>query len=121
MHAKEIVQKIEAEAEMFAIIVPENLSALKNGGRISSTAAALENMLKIVPVLKVANGANDVETKVRTISKAHKVAMEVVTNVENKDDLTINGTGTLNMTSNHKDGICSKDDLKILNANISMY
>ncbi len=43
-------------------------------------------MLKIVPVLKVENGAIDVETKVRTSKKAYQVAMEHVANVENKDD-----------------------------------
>ena len=81
-----IKDKVEKEASMFAIIVPENLTYLKRGGRISPAAAALGNMLKIVPVLKVENGAIDVETKVRTTKKAYQVAMEHVANVENKDD-----------------------------------
>lgn len=81
-----IKDKIEQEASMFAIIVPENLTYLKRGGRISPAAAALGNMLKIVPILKVENGAIDVESKVRTTKKAYQVAMEHVANVENRDD-----------------------------------
>ncbi len=35
-------------------------------------------------------------------------------------DLIINGTGTLNITSNYKDGIVSKDGLKLIDANINI-
>ncbi|MCI5773349.1 MAG: DegV family protein [Erysipelotrichaceae bacterium] len=84
--SKMIKEKVEKEAELFAIIVPEDLVYLKRGGRISNAAAMLGNLLKIVPVLKVENGAIDVQTKVRTVSKAHQVAMETVADVENKDD-----------------------------------
>lgn len=34
-----------------------------------------------------------------------------------KDDLTINGTGTLNVTGNYDNGIVSKDDLRIMEGN----
>ncbi|MFZ7134587.1 MAG: carbohydrate-binding domain-containing protein [Eubacteriales bacterium] len=34
-----------------------------------------------------------------------------------KDDLTINGTGSLNVNENYKDGIASKDELKIVSGN----
>lgn len=37
-----------------------------------------------------------------------------------KDDLTINGTGNLIITANYADGIVSKDDLKIINGNITI-
>jgi hypothetical protein len=37
-----------------------------------------------------------------------------------KDDLTINGNGTLTVKANYKDGICSKDDLKIMSGNINV-
>lgn len=83
---EQIMHKVEKEAELFAIIVPEDLVYLKRGGRISNAAAMLGNLLKIVPVLKVENGAIDVQTKVRTISKAYQVAMNTVADVENKDD-----------------------------------
>lgn len=37
-----------------------------------------------------------------------------------KEDLTINGSGTLNVTSNYMDGIVSKDDLLIVNGIINV-
>ena len=37
-----------------------------------------------------------------------------------KDDLTIKGTGSLNVTANYNNGISSKDDLKITGGNISV-
>ncbi len=37
-----------------------------------------------------------------------------------KDDLTINGTGTLNVYANCNNGITSKDDLKIISGNITV-
>ena len=37
-----------------------------------------------------------------------------------KDDLTINGTGTLTVKANYKDGISCKDDLKIMSGNINV-
>lgn len=35
--------------------------------------------------------------------------------IYSKDDLILDGTGTLNINSNYQDGIVSKDDLKIIN------
>ncbi len=40
--------------------------------------------------------------------------------VYSKDDLTINGTGTLNVIANYNNGIVSKDDLKVTGGNISV-
>lgn len=37
-----------------------------------------------------------------------------------KDDLTINGNGTLNISANYLDGIVCKDDLKIVSGNINI-
>lgn len=37
-----------------------------------------------------------------------------------QDDLTINGTGKLTITANYKDGITSKDDLKIVDGTLSI-
>lgn len=75
--AKEIKRKIEEESEMFAILIPENLTALKNGGRISPAAAALGGLLKIHPLLKVEHGGIDVQDKVRTIHKAYREGIKV--------------------------------------------
>lgn len=73
----EVKKKLE-EGEMFAILIPENLQTLKNGGRISPAAAALGGLLKIHPLLKVENGAIDVEGKVRTIKKAYQEGVQRV-------------------------------------------
>lgn len=82
----EIKRKIEEEGELFAILIPENLNALKNGGRISPAAAALAGLLKIHPLLKVENGAIDVQDKVRTLSKAYKAGIEACVKDINPDD-----------------------------------
>lgn len=37
-----------------------------------------------------------------------------------KDDLSINGTGTLNVYANYNNGICTKDDLKIISGTINV-
>ena len=76
----EIKRKIEEEGELFAILIPENLNALKNGGRISPAAAALAGLLKIHPLLKVENGAIDVQ------SKAYKAGIEACVKDINTDD-----------------------------------
>lgn len=76
---EEIKQKIEQEGELFAILIPKNLTALKNGGRISPAAAALAGMLKIHPLLKVEKGSIDVQDKVRTAQRAYKAGIECVT------------------------------------------
>ncbi|MEG0240717.1 DegV family protein [Anaerorhabdus sp.] len=83
---EEMKNKIENEIYMFACIVPETLTYLKNGGRISPAAAALGNLLKIIPILKVEDGYIDVSDKVRTTRKAYQAALEKVINVPNKED-----------------------------------
>ena len=40
--------------------------------------------------------------------------------VFSKDDLTINGSGSLTVTANYNNGIASKDDLKITGGNITV-
>lgn len=75
---EEIKFKIENESELFAILIPETLQTLKNGGRISAGALALANLLKIQPLLKVEEGAIDVVDKVRTLKKAYKVGLDIV-------------------------------------------
>lgn len=73
---EQIKQKFEEEGELYAILIPKNLTALKNGGRISPAAAALGGLLKIHPLLKVEQGAIDVQDKVRTLSKAYKAGID---------------------------------------------
>ncbi|MDD6467551.1 MAG: DegV family protein [Erysipelotrichaceae bacterium] len=84
--SKQIKEIIESQAEMWACLMPQDLNALKRGGRISPAVAALGNLLKIVPLLKVENGAIDVQEKVRTHKKAYDRAIQICTEMENKDD-----------------------------------
>lgn len=75
----EVKQKIETESSLYAILIPENMNALKNGGRVSPAAAAIAGMLKICPLLAVENGAIDLADKVRTLKKAYKQGMTNIT------------------------------------------
>ena len=49
--------------------VPENLTALKNGGRISPAVAALGNMIGLKPVLVLEDGALDKDSMTRNVKK----------------------------------------------------
>ena len=76
---EQVKEKIEKEGDLYAILIPENLTTLKNGGRISPAAAALAGMLKIHPLLKVERGGIDVQDKVRTAQRAYKIGIDCVT------------------------------------------
>ena len=86
MSCEDIKNFVENNMSMHAILIPEDLVYLKRGGRISAAAAALGNMLKIVPMLSVEDGSLDVYDKVRTTKKAYKMALEFVTQVDNPED-----------------------------------
>ncbi|MEG0506638.1 MAG: DegV family protein [Longicatena sp.] len=73
-----VKKKLETESDLFAILIPETLTALKNGGRISPAAASLAGLLKIQPLLKVDEGAIDLVDKVRTLKKAYREGIRVV-------------------------------------------
>ena len=74
---------------MMAALIPEDIIYLKRGGRISAAAAAVANLLKIVPVLSVANGEIDLADKVRTHKKAVKTGIEHVFKDINFEDYEI--------------------------------
>ena len=86
LQAKELVEKgytpvevkniLESQSFMYASLIPEDLQYLKRGGRITPAAAAVANLLKIVPVLKVTEGQIDLEEKVRTHRKAIRFALD---------------------------------------------
>ena len=80
----EVKEKIEKECDLYAILIPETLTSLKNGGRISPAAAALAGLLKIQPLLKVEHGAIDLVDKVRTLKKAYKEGIRIVVNLWRK-------------------------------------
>lgn len=82
----QVKEKIEKEGSLLAILIPENLTTLKNGGRISPAAASLAGLLKIQPLLSVDHGAIDVVGKVRTLKKAYLEGIKYVTdNVDPND------------------------------------
>jgi DegV family protein with EDD domain len=73
-------------------VIPEDLNHLKRGGRITPMAAALGNLLKIRPVLKVdesTGGKNDAYDKVRTLHKAMQVVIDYALAHEVNDDYLI--------------------------------
>ena len=83
---EEIKNKIEEEADLWAALIPEKLEYLKRGGRISAAAAALGNLLKIVPILKVEHGGIDVLGKVRTVKKAYQVGLDAIAQVNDPSE-----------------------------------
>lgn len=78
LSANEIKTIIENDQYMNAALIPEDIIYLKRGGRISPAAAAVANLLKIVPVLNVFDGEIDLADKVRTHKKAVKTGIELV-------------------------------------------
>ena len=61
---------LENEFYTYAALIPEDIQYLKRGGRIKPAAAAVANLLKIMPVLEVTEGEIDLYDKVRTHRKA---------------------------------------------------
>lgn len=57
--------------------VPESLTFLKNGGRVSPAVAMIGNMLGIKPLLKFSNGEILKQDTVRTYKKAFKQVLEL--------------------------------------------
>lgn len=79
MSALEIKETLEADfRSTYACIVPESVEPLKRGGRITPAAAAVAGLLKIQPILKIEYGNVDLHSKVRTLKKAYKEAMDIV-------------------------------------------
>ena len=76
----EIVERLNNSiADSNTLIIPDDLDHLKKGGRLTPLAAALGGMLKIKPVLKLnesSEGKIDTFAKVRTMSKAMKMAVD---------------------------------------------
>lgn len=86
LSAQMIKEVIEKDYSFFAILVPEDIVYLKRGGRITPAAAALANLLKINPILKVTDGEIDKLDKVRTFKKAIHKGLDHLKDVENKEN-----------------------------------
>ncbi|NLC54964.1 MAG: DegV family protein [Erysipelothrix sp.] len=83
----EIKEKVENNEPMFAFLVPYDIKHLKRGGRITPQAAALANLLRIVPILALEDGKIDAHAKVRTNKKAiDKAINEMVSKYDNPED-----------------------------------
>lgn len=73
-NANKFVEKINS------IILPMDINHLKKGGRLTSAAAMLANLLKIFPILKInheTKGKIEAIGKVRTFKKAVDTAIEI--------------------------------------------
>lgn len=67
---EQIIQKIEQRKKSdYIVFIPENLVALKNGGRISPAIATIGNMLGIKPIINLTEGELKKEAMVRNVKK----------------------------------------------------
>lgn len=74
---EDIVSEIEKRKEKdYLCFVPENLVALKNGGRISPTVAAIGNMIGIKPIIDLVDGELKKDCMVRNVRKTMKDKMD---------------------------------------------
>jgi len=77
---KEVLEKYKAEEVIYVAI--DDITHLKNGGRISSTAALAASVLNIKPIVKFDIGTIDAYKKCRGMSRAKRDMFAAV-----KDDL----------------------------------
>lgn len=92
---QQVIEKIQecVDASSGYLIV-DDLQHLAHGGRLTPMAAKLGGMLRIKPILEVnkkTQGKVDIFEKVRTMSKAIKLACETVRDMEgmNEQDFTV--------------------------------
>ena len=109
----EIVRLVEERKnqENFVIFIPENLKALKNGGRISPAIAAIGNTLGLKPLLALKDGALVKDVMTRNVKKA---VMDRITEVNanfpiNEYDYTLINfdakENVLSVIKNYLDGL----------------
>lgn len=71
-------------------------------------------------VITLAEGTENVVTDGSSYVFADAQTDEPNAAIFSKDDLTINGSGSLTVNANYNNGIVSKDDLKIISSNITV-
>lgn len=70
---EDIVRQIEERKKCGVIVfIPENLVALKNGGRISPTVAVIGDVIGIKPVINLIDGELKKDSMVRNVKKTFK-------------------------------------------------
>lgn len=72
-------------------------------------------------VITLEDGTENKVTDGKTYVYEDEASDEPSAAVFAKNDLSINGTGSLSITANYKDGITSKDDLKIVEGTIDIH
>ena len=81
---KDVTERINKDPIYF---VPESLTFLKNGGRVSPAIAVIGNMLGIKPLLKLVDGEIAKQGMVRTYKKAFAEAIQIIKESSvNKDE-----------------------------------
>jgi hypothetical protein len=99
----------------------ETVVLLLNGADITSTSSApiyAKNAEKTV--ITLADGTQNTVTDGDSYLLEDPASDEPNAAIFSKDDLTINGNGSLTVTANYNNGIASKDDLKITGGNITV-
>jgi DegV family protein with EDD domain len=77
----DILSAIEERKQNNAVVfIPENLNALKNGGRISPAIALLGNMIGLKPILTLKEGKLDKDTMARNAKKAMSERLSALLN-----------------------------------------
>lgn len=80
---EEIVNYIEAmKTDYIVYFIPESLTYLKNGGRISPTVATIGNLIGMKPVLRFVDGAIAKESTTRNFKKTVASLMEYLASLE---------------------------------------
>lgn len=79
LSVEEIVKKAEARiGKEYALFIPENLTFLKNGGRISPAVAFIGNLIGLLPILDFKDGVVGKKDKTRNLKIAlHKELQEI--------------------------------------------
>ena len=76
---EEIKNMVESrKTDNVLVFVPENLTALKNGGRISPAIASFGNLLGIKPFLSLTDGALEKEGMIKNVKKTFTDALSKV-------------------------------------------
>lgn len=74
-----IVSEIEKRKEKnIVFIIPENLDALKNGGRISPAVAAIGNVIGLKPVIALKDGELVKESMIKHVKKTFREKLDVL-------------------------------------------
>lgn len=98
-----------------------NVRLILNGVEItSSTNAAIDIEQSDKTIISLEKGTENNLTDAISYVYEEEANTEVGAAVFSKDDLVINGTGTLTVTGQYKDGITSRDDLIITGGTINV-